>query len=81
MATKTKKEKSNKIIVISLGGSVVYPYKEGNSNGLDIPFLTEFRQFMLEQAKTGKRFIIVVGGGKPCRMYQKAAREVLGAKK
>lgn len=78
MATKTKKDKS-KIFVISLGGSIVYPYKEG-MKGLDVPFLIEFRQFIMERAKKGERFIIVVGGGKPCRMYQKAAREVLGQK-
>ncbi len=79
MATRIKKDKS-KVIIISLGGSIVYPYKEGMV-GLDVPFLAEFRQFILEQAKKGKRFIIVVGGGRPCRMYQKAAREVLGEKK
>lgn len=79
MAAKTKKTKSP-IIVISLGGSIVYPYTEG-INGLDTQFLKEFRQFILEQTKKGKKFIVVVGGGKPCRMYQKAAREVLGEKK
>lgn len=79
MATKIKKTKQP-VIVISLGGSIVYPYREG-LHGLDVPFLKEFRQFIFEQAKKGKRFIIIVGGGKPCRMYQKAAREVLGEKK
>ncbi|MFZ3074268.1 MAG: hypothetical protein WA093_04045 [Minisyncoccales bacterium] len=73
-------EKSG-IVVISLGGSIVYPYAEASLNGLDVPFLREFRQFIFKYAKKGKRFIIVVGGGKPCRMYQKAAREVLGEKK
>jgi uridylate kinase len=76
-----KTTKKQQIAVISLGGSVVYPYSEKTQNGLDVPFLTEFRGFILEQAKKGRRFIVVVGGGKPSRMYQKAAREVLGTKK
>lgn len=70
-----------KIIVVSLGGSVVYPYSDGNQNGLDVVFLSEFRKFILAQAKKGRRFIVIVGGGKPSRMYQKAAREILGEKK
>jgi uridylate kinase len=79
--TSKKTAKKQPIIVVSLGGSVVYPYAEGRNNGLDVPFLKEFRQFVLGQAKKGKRFIVVVGGGRPCRMYQKAVREVLGEKK
>jgi len=80
MNKKTNKKKPE-IFVISLGGSIVYPYNEANQNGVDVPFLREFRQFVLYQAKKGRRFIIVVGGGKPCRMYQKAAREIMGEKK
>ena len=78
-----KKNTANKpgITVISLGGSIVYPYAVGHPSGLDVPFLRNFRQFLMEQVKKGKRFIVVVGGGKPCRMYQKAVREVLGEKK
>lgn len=70
------------IAVISLGGSVVYPYSvDGTKHGPDVPFLQEFRKFILSETKKGRRFVVVVGGGKPCRMYQKAAREVLGEKK
>jgi len=77
----TKTAKKQEIIVVSLGGSVVYPYGEIHQNGPDVAFLRDFREFILSQAKKGKRFVIVVGGGKPSRMYQKAAREVLGEKK
>jgi uridylate kinase len=73
--------KKDKIYVISLGGSVVYPYGGEFANGPNVVFLREFREFILRQTKKGRRFIIVVGGGRPCRMYQKAAREVLGDKK
>lgn len=76
-----KATKKEQIIIVSLGGSVVYPYGEKYNNGLDLNFLREFRSFLLKQAKNGRRFVIVVGGGKACRVYQKAAREVLGEKK
>jgi len=76
-----KTAKKQELIVASLGGSVVYPYGEKYNNGLDVPFLRDLRQFLLGQAKSGRRFVIVVGGGKSCRIYQKAAREVLGEKK
>jgi uridylate kinase len=76
-----KPAKKQKIFVVSLGGSVVYPYGESYNNGLDIQFLRQLREFLLGQAKKGRRFVIVVGGGKSCRIYQKAAREVLGEKK
>ena len=76
-----KTTKKREITVISLGGSVIYPYGDGVAGGLDVDFLREFRAFILAQAKRGRRFVIVVGGGKPCRVYQKAAREILGDKK
>jgi len=77
----TKKiAKKQDIVVVSLGGSVVYPYREGG-HGPDVEFLRGLREFIGTFAKKGKRFVIVVGGGKPSRMYQKAAREALGEKK
>jgi len=79
MAKKTAKKQE--LFVVSLGGSVVYPYGDKYNNGLDIGFLKDLRRFLMEQAKKGRRFVIVVGGGKSCRIYQKAAREVLGDKK
>jgi len=55
--------------VISLGGSLIVK-KE-----INVEFLRKFRNFILNYLKKGKRFIIVVGGGKTARKYQ------LGAKK
>jgi len=78
---KKKITKKEEIVVVSLGGSVVYPYREGDNNGPDVPFLRQLREFVMAQSKKKKRFVIVVGGGKPCRMYQKATREILGEKK
>lgn len=64
--------KSSKTIVISLGGSIVVP-KAGEVNFI---FLKAFRKLILEFIKKGFKFIIIVGGGKTCRLYQTAASEV-----
>ena len=82
MEKKTNKAKKPLITIVSLGGSVVYPYNTADSQkGPDVEFLCGFREFILKYVKKGRRFIIVVGGGKPSRMYQKAARQILGDKK
>jgi len=57
-------------IVISLGGSLVIP------DELDINFLKEFRALILSQVAKGKKFLIITGGGKICRKYQEAAKEL-----
>ena len=44
---KKKTSKKEDLIVVSLGGSVVYPYKESNATGLDVSFLSDFRAFIL----------------------------------
>lgn len=59
-------------IVISLGGSVVAP-----PNGIDVAYLKKFRDLIRREAKKGKRFVIVVGGGSTARNYQKAASEIV----
>jgi uridylate kinase len=56
-----------KPIVISLGGSVVYPDK------LDTKFVSEFEAFIRSFVKQGYKFIIVVGGGRLARDFQAAA--------
>lgn len=58
-------------VVLSLGGSLVAP------NGVDVSFVKRFCAFLKKQ--TGYRFVIVIGGGKPARVYQDAAR-ALGVK-
>jgi len=58
------------IIIISLGGSLIVPEE------VDSEFLKEFRKIILKYIEKGKKFIIITGGGKVCRKYQKAASEV-----
>ncbi len=55
-------------IIISLGGSLVAPGE------IDIGFLKNFKHF-LEKYLGSKHFFIIVGGGKICRVYQKALLE------
>ena len=55
-------------IIISLGGSLVAP------NEIDIGFLKNFKH-SLQKYLSSNRFFIIVGGGKICRIYQKALLE------
>jgi uridylate kinase len=58
-------------IVISLGGSIVVP---------DMPdpdFIIAFRDLILKHVQKGKRFFIIVGGGKTARRYQEALRNTI----
>jgi len=57
-------------IIISLGGSLIIP------DQIDINFLSEFKKIILDQVEKGKKFIIITGGGKICRRYQDAAKEI-----
>lgn len=59
-------------IIISLGGSLVAPGE------IDLGFLKNFRHTLQKYLNT-KRFFILVGGGKICRVYQKALLD-FGAK-
>lgn len=63
----------NKRIVISLGGSLIYP-----NGGPNIEFLTKFNQLIRGHLKKGASFIIIAGGGKISRNYQQAAKQVIG---
>ncbi len=58
--------------IISVGGSIIIP-----KTGFDIEFLKRFSNLIIEQVKKGDKFILVVGGGSTCRMYQKALGETL----
>lgn len=62
--------KNQNTIIISLGGSLIIP------DSIDVKFLNDFKELILEQVKNGKKFLIVTGGGKVCRRYQDAAKEV-----
>jgi uridylate kinase len=58
------------IVIISLGGSIVIPEE------IDVVFLKKFRSLILGHVRKGRRFIIIVGGGRTCRKYQNAAKEI-----
>jgi len=54
--------------IISLGGSLIVP------DAIDIDFLRRFKALLLKHRE--KRFVLVCGGGKTCRLYQDAARNL-----
>ena len=60
------------VTVISLGGSIVAP------DGVDEAFLKDFIALIRELFKNDekRRFILVIGGGGPARVYQKAYRSI-----
>ncbi|MBI3231763.1 MAG: UMP kinase [Candidatus Doudnabacteria bacterium] len=59
-----------KLFVLSLGGSLVVPEE------IDVKFLKNFKKLIEAQTKKGHRFIIIAGGGKICRKYQAALRQI-----
>ena len=61
---------SKKIVVISLGGSLIVP------GAIDVAYLKKLKLFIEKYIKKGWRFIIVTGGGKTSRRYQEAAGKV-----
>lgn len=66
-------ENQGESFVISLGGSIVVP---------DVPnpeFINAFRDLILSEVAKGKRFMIIVGGGKTCRNYQEALSKTIKA--
>ncbi|MFH1252785.1 MAG: UMP kinase [Candidatus Uhrbacteria bacterium] len=62
---------NNQPVVLSVGGSLVVP-----PEGIDTVFLKSFKKLLEKYIQQGRRFIIVVGGGTTCRLYQNAARKV-----
>ena len=56
--------------VISMGGSLIVPEE------IDVDFVRDFRKLILSQVEKGKKFVIITGGGKVCRKYQDAAKQV-----
>lgn len=57
-------------LVLSLGGSLIVP------DNVDAKFLREFVGLILKHVEAGKKFVIITGGGKVCRRYQDAAKEI-----
>jgi len=64
------------VAVISLGGSIVAPDR------VDIEFLKKFTALIKSfiEKDNSNRFIFVVGGGGPARLYQNAYREISSEK-
>lgn len=61
----------DKLFVISLGGSLIVP------DQIDSDFLKNFKKLIDSFLKKGCKFVIICGGGKTCRNYVQAARNVL----
>jgi len=64
---------NSKTIIIALGGSIIVP----SAGKINVRFLKNFRHLILKFVKRGCRFIIISGGGKVCRAYQKAAAKII----
>ena len=61
---------NKKMIVISLGGSLIVPEE------IDWKFLKQFKKIIEGKIKKGFRFIIVTGGGKTARKYIEAGAKM-----
>ena len=57
-------------IIISLGGSLIIP------DDIDVDFLKDFKKLILSQVEKGKKFVIITGGGKICRNYNRRRKNV-----
>ncbi|MBI5073355.1 UMP kinase [Candidatus Woesearchaeota archaeon] len=57
-------------IILSLGGSLIYP------KDIDVAYLKQFREIILSLVSHGKRFGIITGGGWICREYLRKANEI-----
>jgi len=57
-------------VVISVGGSLIVP------DQIDTKFLSDLKTFITEATATGRRFVIIAGGGKTARRYIEAAGQV-----
>jgi len=57
-------------IVISVGGSLIVPEE------IDVSWLKEFKRVITENTERF-RFVLIAGGGRTCRKYQHAAKELV----
>lgn len=71
--------KDSKTIIIALGGSIIVPSAgtPPTRHPINIRFLKNFRKLILKFIKRGYRFVVIAGGGKACRTYQKAAAKII----
>ncbi|MFH1366457.1 MAG: UMP kinase [Patescibacteria group bacterium] len=59
-----------KTFIISLGGSVIIP------KAINVAYLKKLRQLIISFLKKGHRFVLVAGGGRINREYNKAAKQM-----
>ena len=69
----TEENLKNKLIVLSVGGSLIVP-----NGGINIPFLQNLNACIREHVKKGRRFFLVAGGGQLSRIYRDAGKLVIG---
>lgn len=62
--------KLNKVVIIALGGSIIYPDK------IDYFYLKKFKQLLAPFLKRKIKFVLVIGGGKLAREYQNTAGKI-----
>lgn len=67
---KGKESKEEKIIVISVGGSLIVPEE------IDVSWINDFKLMIEKYILKGYRFILISGGGKTARKYQNAAKQI-----
>lgn len=67
---------NSKFVVIALGGSIVVPHLT-DEDGINVSFLRKFRRFLLQELKNGTRFILIIGGGKTARVYNRSAAKIV----
>lgn len=67
--------KKRKIIILSLGGSLIVPRGK-----VEVGFLKGFRNLVLKLLKSDYRLVIITGGGGVNRHYNKSAKEVAKVK-
>ncbi len=60
-----------KQLVISLGGSLIVP------DEIDVSFISEFISLIKEYTTKGYTFLIITGGGRVCRNYDSAVKDII----
>ncbi len=61
---------SSKRVIISLGGSLIVP------NEIDTRFLRQFKIIIDREVSSGKKFVLITGGGRTSRRYSDAVKSL-----